>query len=90
MTAILQYAALACVLAGLIAGATALVVSRDATLGLRVALDLWLAAGLLRLAAPSPGRQLLAAATIIAIRHLVGHALRRRRPAAPGAITPPK
>jgi hypothetical protein len=43
----------------------------------RVALDLWLAAGLLRLALPSPWTQLLGAAAIIGVRQLVGLALRR-------------
>ena len=87
MTAALQYAALACVLAGLISGGVAVVVSRDIRVGLRVALDLWLAAGLLRLALPQAGDQLVGAATIIVVRQLVAAAL--RRPASPPSETPP-
>jgi hypothetical protein len=77
VTAALQYAALACVLAGLVSGGLAAVIARDVRIGLRVALDLWLAAGLLRLAMPQSDDQLLAAAAIIAVRQLVVAALRR-------------
>ena len=77
MTAALQYAVLACVLAGLVSGGVATVVARDVRTGLRVALDLWLAAGLLRLALPQSHNQLLAAAAIILVRQLVSAALRR-------------
>jgi len=76
MTAVLHYASLCCVAAGLCSGLVALVVARDLRVALRVALDLWLAAGLLRLALPAPGRQLLAVAVIIVVRQLVGLALR--------------
>ena len=85
MTSLLQYASLVCVAAGLVCGVLALVVARDARVALRVALDLWLAAGLLRLALPSEAPQLLAAAAIIGIRQLVGLGLR-----APSARTGPR
>ncbi len=77
MTAIIQYASLACVAAGLVSGALAFAVARDVRVALHIALDLWLAAGLLRLALPSAWTQLLGAATIVAVRQLVGLALRR-------------
>jgi hypothetical protein len=77
VTAVLEYAALACVLGGIISGGVAGLVSRDIRVGLRIALDLWLAAGLLRLALPQSGDQLLAAATIIVVRQLVSAGLRR-------------
>jgi hypothetical protein len=84
---VIQYGALLCVAAGLVCGAVALVLARDARTALRVALDFWVAAGLLRLALPPGGGQLLAAAAIIAIRQLVGVAL-RRPPPAPGPGSP--
>jgi hypothetical protein len=82
MTTAVQYAALACVAAGLLAGMIALIVARDVATGLRVALDLWLAAGLLHLAAPAHGWQVAGAAAIIAVRQLAGQALRHRHRAA--------
>jgi hypothetical protein len=88
VTTIIRYASLACVAAGLISGALALIVARDIRVALRVALDLWLAAGLLRLALPSTAAQLLGAAAIILVRQLVGVALRRPAARESGA-TPP-
>jgi hypothetical protein len=76
VTALIQYGALACVAAGLICGALAMVVARDVRVALRVALDFWLAAGLLRLGLPTAAPQLLATAVIIVVRQLVGLALR--------------
>ena len=76
MTAVLHYASLCCVAAGLCCGLVALVVARDFRVALRATLDLWLAAGLLRLALPAAWRQLLAVAVIIVVRQLVGLALR--------------
>ena len=87
MNPVIQYGVMLCVVAGLVCGALALVVARDARTALRVALDFWVAAGLLRLALPPGGGQLLAAAAIIAIRQLVGIAL-RRPPPAPGPGSP--
>lgn len=87
MNAVIQYGVMLCVVAGLVCGALALVVARDARTALRVALDFWVAAGLLRLSLPPGGGQLLAAAAIIAIRQLVGFAL-RRPPRAPGPGSP--
>ncbi|GAB2584755.1 hypothetical protein Aab01nite_53770 [Paractinoplanes abujensis] len=78
MTIVLQYVSLACVVAGLISGAVAVAVSHDVRIGLQIALDLWVAAGLIRLGLPASAEQLLAAAAIIVVRQLVGSALRRR------------
>lgn len=71
----MSYAALICVVAGLVAGLVALLAVRDPRLALRIALDLWLAAGLLRLAQPPSWQSLLAAAAIVAIRQLVTRTL---------------
>jgi uncharacterized membrane protein len=87
VNAVIQYGVMLCVVAGLVCGALALVVARDARTALRVALDFWVAAGLLRLALEPGGGQLLAVAAIIAIRQLVGIAL-RRPPPAPGPGSP--
>jgi hypothetical protein len=78
MNLLLQYASLTCVVAGLVSGTVAVAVSRDVRVGLQVALDLWVAAGLIRLGLPASGEQLLAAAAIIVVRQLVGSALRHR------------
>jgi hypothetical protein len=76
-----QYAAAGCVVAGFLAGALALLVGCGIRTALRIALDLWLAAGLLRLALPSDGTDILAAAAIVVVRQLVILAVRGRRPA---------
>jgi uncharacterized membrane protein len=75
VSTLVSYAALFCVAGGLIAGAVALVVVHDPRLALRLALDMWLAAGLLRLALPPSWQSLLAAAAIVAIRQLVTRTL---------------
>lgn len=58
-------------------------------LGLSLALDLWLAAGLLRLTADLSWRGIASAATIVVIRQLVGFGMRADRrvfdPVTPGA-----
>nr|WP_296075938.1 hypothetical protein [uncultured Actinoplanes sp.] len=76
MNAVVRYASLICVAAGLVCGTLALVRARDVRVALRVALDFWLAAGMLRLALPSALRELLGTAVIIAVRQIVGQALR--------------
>jgi uncharacterized membrane protein len=76
MTVLLGYASLLCVVAGLICGPLAAAVGRDVRAALKVALDLWMAAGLLRLALPPSASALLAAAAIIVVRQLVGFAFR--------------
>jgi hypothetical protein len=77
MTLLLGYAALGCVAAGLLTGAVTLALGRDLRAALRMALDFWLAAGLLRLGAIPGWAPLLTAATILAVRQLIGLALRR-------------
>ncbi|MDO3700178.1 DUF1622 domain-containing protein [Micromonospora sp. C28SCA-DRY-2] len=78
MTTLLGYASLACVAAGLVSAAVVLLVSRSGRLALQAALDLWVAAGLLRLTMPPEWEHLLGAAAIIAIRQLAGAALAHR------------
>jgi hypothetical protein len=88
VSTLVGYAALVCVAAGVLAGALVLAVARDARLALKVAVDLWVAAGLLRLALPPGYGQLLAAAAIILIRQLIGWALRPPPRPAPGRGSP--
>ncbi|WP_433088887.1 hypothetical protein ACQP1P_21870 [Dactylosporangium sp. CA-052675] len=76
MSVLLGYAALGCVAAGLVSGAVTLALGRDVREALRTALDFWLAAGLLRLSGAPGWEPLLVAATILAIRQLVGWSLR--------------
>jgi uncharacterized membrane protein len=80
-----QSAALVCVLAGVTAAAMAGFVVRDMALALHLALDFWLAAGLLRLALPLTWDRILAVAVVVAVRQVVGLALARRlRRSGPG------
>jgi hypothetical protein len=76
--AAIGYAAVACVVAGVLCGALALIVGGGIRTALRIALDLWLAAGLLRLALPSDSADLLAASAILVVRQIVGLGLRPR------------
>ncbi|MFF5077544.1 hypothetical protein ACFY36_10865 [Actinoplanes sp. NPDC000266] len=75
MTALIQYASLFCVAAGLAGGALVLAVTRDVRAALRTALDFWLAAGLLRLALPTSATQLLAVVAIIAVRQVISRVI---------------
>ncbi|HWG98227.1 MAG TPA: hypothetical protein VNV66_02640 [Pilimelia sp.] len=77
MDAVLHAAALGCAAGGLVAGAAALAASHRARVALPVVLDLWLAAGLLRLTASPGWVDLLAAAALVAVRQLVIRALAR-------------
>ncbi len=77
MTTLIGYASLACVVAGFLSGAIVAVVSRSGVQALQAALDLWLAAGLLRLAQPPEWEHLLGAAAIVVIRHLIAAVLAR-------------
>lgn len=75
MTATYQALALATAAAGLVSLVVATVGGRWRE-GLRMALDLWLAAGLLRLSADPDWDAILAAAGVVAVRELVGYGLR--------------
>ena len=77
MSTLVQYAALACVAAGVLVAALTVLTTGNGWLALRVALDFWLAAGLLRLGQVPGWEPLLSAALIIANRQLAGRALRR-------------
>ena len=76
MTGVVHTAALLCVAAGLIAGAACGLSARDGRLALRVALDLWLAAGLLNLTAARDWSSLAAASLIILVRQTAFFGLR--------------
>lgn len=85
----LEGAALLCTGAGAAAAVLTVVTTGDGRTGLRLALDFWLAAGLLRLSHGGGWQPLLAAAVILAIRQLAGRAL--RRPAVRfGDLLPPR
>jgi uncharacterized membrane protein len=77
MSELVQFAALLCVAAGLAAAVLTVLTTGDGRLALRVALDFWLAAGLLRLGQAPGWEPLAATAAIIAVRQLAGRALRR-------------
>ncbi len=81
MTSLLVQAALACTVAGLGAAALVLATVRDVRLALRVALEFWLAAGLLRLAGPPSISAIATAAGILVVRQLVFVGLRASPPA---------
>lgn len=80
MTQLLDQAALICTIAGLLAGAATAAAARNGRLGLRVALDFWLAAGLLRLAGPVSVTTVATAAGLLVIRELVMFGLRESAP----------
>lgn len=63
--------------AGVVAGLVALVTMRRFGLALAAALELWTAAGLLRLTADATWKPLAAAAAIIVIRKLVASTIDR-------------
>ncbi|GHJ44624.1 hypothetical protein Cs7R123_19660 [Catellatospora sp. TT07R-123] len=86
--ALINFAAMACVAAGLVAGGLVLATGATARLALAVALDFWLAAGLLRLALPVPWQAVAAAAAILAIRRLLSAALRHPADTPPTAPAP--
>ncbi len=76
MTHLLEQAALLCTAAGLIAGSLVAGRTRDFRLGLLVALEFWMAAGLLRLAGTLSAMSLATTAGILAVRQLVSISLR--------------
>lgn len=76
MTTPLTEAALLCTAAGILAGLAVVLSTGEGKLALRVALELWLAAGLLRLAGTPSVSSIATAASILAVRQLVGLGLR--------------
>lgn len=71
MSTALQSAALVTTLLGLLSATAVLARSREALLAVRVLLEFLLAAGLLRLADDPGWRQILVAATVVALRRLL-------------------
>lgn len=86
--AAVELAAAACVVAGLVSGGLALALTRQLLPAMGVAVDFWVAAGLLRLSLPLRWDALLAAAAVVAVRQVVGLAL-RHRPDPPPQRPPP-
>lgn len=62
--------------AALLMGAWTLAITRRPALALGILLDLLVAAGVLRLAGDPSWPAIATAATVVAVRHLVGHGLR--------------
>ena len=76
LTALFDTLSLLCTAAGVVAGLLVFAVTRRAGAALALALDFWLAAGLLRLAGPPSWQRIASAAAILAIRQLVNYARR--------------
>jgi hypothetical protein len=76
VTDIYAQLALACVAAGLLAGSAAVLSTRNGVLGLQIALEFWVAAGLLRLTGDLTWSVLAGAAAIVALRQLLNYGLR--------------
>jgi hypothetical protein len=68
--------AVLCVALGVSAGAAVLLATRQALFAIRVAVDFWVAAGLIRLTGDVTWSTLASAAGIVAIRQLLNLALR--------------
>jgi hypothetical protein len=79
VTALLDQLALLLSAAGLVAGGLVLARTLDWRLALAAAVDLWTAAGLLRLAGPPSWSRLGAAAAVLVVRRLVAVGLRPGR-----------
>lgn len=76
MTGIVAAAAALCTAAGVIAGLLAFAMTGQGVMALRLAVELWTAAGLLRLAGPPSWRALVGAAAILVLRQLLNLGLR--------------
>ncbi len=80
-TGLITSAALAVTAAGLVAAAVVLAATRRPAFALKVLLEFFLAAGLLRLTGSPDWPALLTAAAVILVRRLVGFGLRAGAPA---------
>lgn len=72
---VVRGAAQLCVAAGFVAGALAFVRCRSGRMAVAVALDFWLAAGLLTLSVATTWTAILAAMAIVGLRRMLTHAL---------------
>ncbi|GAA1380695.1 DUF1622 domain-containing protein [Catellatospora chokoriensis] len=72
---VVRGAAQLCVAAGFVAGALAFARCRSGRMAVSVALDFWLAAGLLTLSLATTWTAILAAAAIVGLRRMLTHAL---------------
>jgi Protein of unknown function (DUF1622) len=75
MTALGQTLALLCTAGGLVVGLVVVIATREGLVALRIALEFWTAAGLLRLSGAASWRELAAAAAIVGLRQLLNLAL---------------
>ncbi len=83
MTEIVNTLVILCTAGGVAAGLLVIVSVRDGRLALRVALEFWTAAGMLRLANPPSWGTIGAAAGILAVRQLINVGLRLTAERAP-------
>jgi hypothetical protein len=86
VTRLLESLALTCTAAGLVAGLLVLARTGKGLPALRVALDFWVAAGLLRLAGPPSWPALAGAAAVVALRQLLGLGLRASAATGAGSV----
>jgi hypothetical protein len=86
VTLLLESLALACTAAGLVAGLVVLARTGRGLPALQVALDFWIAAGLLRLAGPPSWPALAGAAAVVALRQLLGWRLRASAATGAGSV----
>jgi hypothetical protein len=86
VTRLTEFLALACTAAGPLAGLVVLARTRRGLPALQVVLDLWLAAGLLRLAGPPSWATLAGVAAVVALRQLLGPGLRAAATTGAGSV----
>jgi len=79
MTQLIDVLAVMVTAGGVVSGVMVLAAVRDGSLALRVGLEFWMAAGMLRLAAPPSWRTLAGAAGILAVRQVIIYGLRLTR-----------
>jgi len=86
MTPLLDALAVACTAAGLLAALAVLARTGRGMLALQVALDFWVAAGLMRLAGPPSWSRLGSVAAIVALRQLLAWAIRSSTAGGAGSV----
>jgi hypothetical protein len=83
---LVRFLALLCTTGGLVSGFLVLVTVRRPVLALQVAIDFWVAAGLLRLTGRPSWEAIVGAAGILALRQVITFTLRHSPRSAAGAV----
>jgi hypothetical protein len=86
-TELVRFLALLCTTGGLISGLIVLVTVRRPVLALQVAIDFWVAAGLLRLTGRPSCEAIVGAAGILALRQVITFTLRHSPRGSDGPVT---